>query len=412
MKTFLLSLFAALIAISLLTACSAAGNPEHASTAASEKATEAPNRTNGSIHTLYFRDKDKSDKAVVTFFNSGGDSLDVEMEKLSEDAESVTFVCEGDTAVYNMAYITCGDRQTNDFAFNKCVSGWNNSEYGFLPYTEGEEIDYFPHYEHFTIDCNGYEKKIHVWTPDDYDPDADEPYASLYVLDGQDDAYIEEPGAKPKDCMNIPEQVRSMTASTGYRAIIVAVSTYGDMVNYMRDDELIPDLGEMADSEYSGMTKKKGGDFARFTAETLVPYIRQHYHVYSDALHTAVTGASLGGLEAFYIGMEYPEIFGTVGALSPSFWTYGDDAWTEYLKQKDFEKDTAFLYIYTGDGGDTDMDGDVTAMVERLKKLGYPQAQLAYEFYQPGGHHVTFWRRFFSEFLEAMVFQRVEPLQK
>ncbi|MBQ7218465.1 MAG: hypothetical protein IJS27_03075, partial [Ruminococcus sp.] len=77
-----------------------------------------------------------------------------------------------------------------------------------------------------------------------------------------------------------------------------------------------------------------------------------------------------------------------------------------------FEKDPPFLYIYTGGGGDTDADGDVTAMVGRLKKLGYPQDKTAYEYYDQGGHHVTFWRRFFSEFLEAMVYQHIEPLQR
>lgn len=408
MKRLLSALLTAVMLASLFTACSS-----NQSSDAVRSPTNHTIQTDKRHHILYFKDKDKCDKAVVTFFNSAdGNSTDVEMEKIKEDDDSCTFSCEGDTAVYNMAYITHGDKKTNDFAFNNCVSGWNNSEYGFLPYTEGEEIDYFPHYEHFTIDCNGYDKKIHIWTPDGYDPDSDEPYASIYLLDGQDDAVIEEPGSTPKDVMNIPEQVRSMTATTGYRAIIIGISTYGDMVNYSRDDELIPNIGEMADSEYSAMSKRTGNDFARFVAETLVPYIRQNYHVYSDARHTSVTGASLGGLEAFYIGMEYPDIFGTVGALSPSFWTYGDTAWTEYLKQKDFEKNTAFLYIYSGGGGDTDMDGDVTAMAERLKKMGYPEDKLAYEFYEPGGHHVTFWRRFFSEFLEATVFQRIEPLQK
>ena len=407
MKRILSTLLAAVM-ILLLTACSTKPTSNPAPTQA-----ENTIQTDKKHHILYFKDKDKNDKAVVTFFNSvTGDSTDVEMKKIAEDDDSFTFSCEGDTTAYNMATIAYGKKQSKDFAFNNCVSGWSNSEYGFLPYTEGKTTDYYPHFEHFTIDCNGYDKKIHIWTPDDYDPDSDEPYASIYVLDGQDDAYIEEEGAKPKDVMNIPEQLVSMTATTGYRAIYIGVSTYGDMVNYNRDDELIPDIGEMADKEFSATTKRIGGDFASFVAETLVPYIRQHYNVSPDARHTSVTGASLGGLEAFYIGMEYPDIFGTVGALSPSFWTYGDEAWTAYLKQKNFEKDPPFLYIYTGGGGDTDADGDVTAMVGRLKKLGYPQDKTAYEYYDQGGHHVTFWRRFFSEFLEAMVYQHIEPLQR
>ena len=57
---------------------------------------------------------------------------------------------------------------------------------------------------------------------------------------------------------------------------------------------------------------------------------------------------SLGGLETFYITMEYPEVFGTAGALSPSFWTYDDAAWRSSLGEKDFTDNTPFIYLYTG----------------------------------------------------------------
>ena len=206
MKKALTVFLTAIMILPLLTACGAQKADDEALGSTINTIHADPTH-----HTLYFRDKDQSDQAVVTFFNSvTGDSTDVEMKKIAEDEEASVFSCEGDTTVYNMAYITYGGKRSLDFAFNNCVSGWNNSEYGFLPYTEGEKIDYFPHYEHFTIDCNGYDKKIHIWTPDDYDPDADEPYASIYVLDGQDDAYIEEAGATPKDVMNIPEQLLSL----------------------------------------------------------------------------------------------------------------------------------------------------------------------------------------------------------
>ena len=73
---------------------------------------------------------------------------------------------------------------------------------------------------------------------------------------------------------------------------------------------------------------------------------------------------SLGGLETFYINMEYPEVFGTAGALSPSFWTYDDAAWRSFLGEKDFTDNTPFIYLYTGPaGGDT--DPYVTEMYER-----------------------------------------------
>ena len=109
--------------------------------------------------------------------------------------------------------------------------------------------------------------------------------------------------------------------------------------------------------------------------------------------------------------MEYPELFGTVGALSPSFLFYDDDEmWRNYLGEKSFGDDSPFLYFYTGpQGGDT--DPYVTDMVSRLKDMGYPAEKTALHYNENGGHIVWFWRSVFSEFLEAMVFRRVEPLQ-
>ena len=120
---------------------------------------------------------------------------------------------------------------------------------------------------------------------------------------------------------------------------------------------------------------------------------------------------SLGGLETFYITMEYPEVFGTAGALSPSFWTYDDAAWRSFLGEKDFTDNTPFIYLYTGPaGGDT--DPYVTEMYERLKDIGYPADKTAFHYNENGGHHANYWRAYFSELLSAMAFQKVEPLQK
>lgn len=99
---------------------------------------------------------------------------------------------------------------------------------GFKPYTNGA-VETSPYFERILLDCNGYEKKIYVFTPEDYDENSDEKYATIYVLDGQNEVNNQNPESRPDDCLYIPEQVRSMTAETEYKAIVVAVSTYGDM---------------------------------------------------------------------------------------------------------------------------------------------------------------------------------------
>ena len=392
-----------------LTACGKKQEDAGAASATPSEATAAK-RDNGDLHTVYFRDSSKSQKVIATFFNSiTEESEDVEMVRCGEDADACFFSCEGNVRKYNVAYFSYDDKKSKNFAFNRCVSGWQKTSGWFIPYTHGSDADYIPDYEHISLDCNGFDKKIHIWTPEDYEKKKKKKYSTIYVLDGQNEVNTQNPETRPDDCLYTPEQVRSMAAETGYKAIVVAVSTYGDMTNYMRDDELVPDLGELAEKEY--INKKKGGDFARFMAETLVPYIQQNYNVYTDALHTAVTGASLGGLETFYITMEYPEIFCTAGSFSPSFRTYDDEARRSFLGEKDFTGNAPFIYLYTGPaGGDT--DPDVTEMYERLKDMGYPEDKLAFHYNENGGHHAKYWRAYFSEFLSAMAFQSVEPLQK
>ena len=359
-------------------------------------------------HIIYFKDKNKSDAAVATFFNSDSEeSEDIPMSIVGRDKDSHTFSCEGNCAKYNMAYVTCGGKKTKIFAFNKCVSGWYSSELGFLPYTEGEQTNYYPEFDHIDFPFNGYTKTVHVWTPKDYDSDSDGKYAVIYALDSQWMVNLAKKGQTPIDCINLTVQASSMTAETGYKAIIVAVDCFGDMGKYNRDNEMVPDIGAET-TEYQKYDRL-GGAFSDFLSETLVPYIRENYNVYDDARHTAIAGMSLSGLEAFYIAMEHPDLFGTVGALSPSFWMYDDEGWSNYLKAKNFGGEMPFVYLYTGGvGGDT--DPQVTQMYNRLRDMGYPADKIAFHYYEWGMHGDDFWRGVLAEFLEAFVYGRVAAL--
>ena len=413
--------------LSLLSACTAnttAVDSEKASqissidTVTSEQG-ETEQIETDSIHTLFFKDDLKSDTAEVTFFNSkSGKSEAVEMKKISEDDSFITYSCEGDTSVYNMAYITCGDKTTFEFAFNKCVSGWCRTQEDFFPYTEGEEIDIIPKFDDVTLKGYGFEQVIHIWKPDDYDADSDEKYSTLYVLDGQNIADFGISGQNAIHCPGVIEQVRSAAAVNGTKTIVVAIETY-----LARDFELMPDLtastvgreserdngiGDDDDRDYDSMD---GTEFADFIANILVPYVQTNYNVYTDARHTSISGNSLGGLESFYITMEYPNIFGTVGAISPSFLFIDEGAWSEYLNKKTFNDNSPILYFYTGPSG-SDTDPDVTNMYNRLKEMGYPENKLLLHFNEKGTHDFSYWRSVFSEYLTAAFFGDVEALRQ
>lgn len=73
-------------------------------------------------------------------------------------------------------------------------------------------------------------------------------------------------------------------------------------------------------------------------------------------------------------------------------------------------KNTPFIYLYTGPaGGDT--DPHVTDMYNRLIKMGFPADKTALSYNETGGHHTNYWCCYFSEFLSALAFRSVEPLQ-
>ena len=182
MKRILSALLAVLTVPALLTACGSEKKQgsESSNSSAVQEATEPTAPEYPETHTLYFKDSAKSGKATATFFNSvSGKSENVEMKKTGEDNDSVTFSCEGNCALYNMAYITCGDEKTKEFAFNPCVSGWYKTEDDFLPYTEGEEINYTPAFEKITLKGHGYDKDIYIWKPDGYDAKSADKYSTL-----------------------------------------------------------------------------------------------------------------------------------------------------------------------------------------------------------------------------------------
>jgi predicted alpha/beta superfamily hydrolase len=68
----------------------------------------------------------------------------------------------------------------------------------------------------------------------------------------------------------------------------------------------------------------RAADYSAWVATSLVPYVDAHYRTRADARQRVVMGWSLGALNAFNLLWQYPDVFGRVGAMSPSFWLAGD----------------------------------------------------------------------------------------
>lgn len=67
-------------------------------------------------------------------------------------------------------------------------------------------------------------------------------------------------------------------------------------------------------------------DFLEFITETILPWVKEKYHVTSDPKKTIIAGLSLGGQFAAFSALNKPKVFGKVLSQSGAFGWYFDEA--------------------------------------------------------------------------------------
>ncbi|HCA05317.1 MAG TPA: hypothetical protein DEO32_05405 [Ruminococcaceae bacterium] len=414
MKKIISVLLCALIFISALTACADNKGTSESSAATRDSAAESKPKE-PKLHTLTIRTEKKIDEISAVFLNtSNGKTADVKMKKNGGDENNNIFSCEADVNLYNMVSVKYGEKSSMDVAFNSFVSGWNLEDDLLLPYVAGKNPVYDPKLETKVLKFDGRDKLVYIWKPKDYDKNADEKYPVIYMFDGQSIFTIGKDKGMDNDavCWNVAEHVESMMEATGNKAIVVGIENN----DFYRWDELVPDLGEIntkdkpEGAKEEDLSKKRGSDFAKFVCDTVMPYVNENYNVYTDPQHTALAGASLGGLETFYTVLSYPDRFGTGGVMSATLDMYAEKEWNEFLKDKMNMENAPFLYFYAGkyngDNGDASQD-----IYNKLIENGYAKDKLVFSKYESGDHMIDYWRSIYPEFLEAVYTHNVTGLE-
>ena len=134
----------------------------------------------------------------------------------------------------------------------------------------------------------------------------DTPLPVLYMHDGQNVFFDEEAtfGVSWGALGTI-----DALAADGIPLVVVAVDNTPD-----RMSEYTP----IPDPDYP---EGGGADaYGRFLVEELKPYIDYHFPTSCRPRDSAVVGSSLGGLVSLYLGATYPDVYGRIGAVSPSLW--------------------------------------------------------------------------------------------
>jgi predicted alpha/beta superfamily hydrolase len=254
----------------------------------------------------------------------------------------------------------------------------------------GDSIDVYPHfttikgswalaYDAFPSTILGNTRGIWIYTPPSYDENTTAHFPVVYMQDGQN---LFDPATAPFGQTWLAADTMDAAAESGAitEAIIVGVGNTA-----ARIDEYTP----TADMTSGG---GKGDFYLRMLVEELKPTIDAAYRTTPDAAHTVIAGSSLGGLLAAYGGVTMADVFGRVGALSPSSW-WDDNALLRIVATVPGKAQRAGK-VYVDSGDVNDGATDVANLAKAYRDVGYvDDVSLKYVLQAGGTHTEAAWAK-------------------
>lgn len=162
---------------------------------------------------------------------------------------------------------------------------------------------------------------VWIWLPPGYDAKASERFPVLYMHDGQNlfdrklTAYDQE--------WQMDEAISRLHRQGDLRRwIIVGVQSPKSRYRALFPEKFLALLSpsmrkRVVDLDIGEPKGEFAGDaYARFLALTVKPRVDREFRTLAGPGDTAVMGSSMGGLMAFYVMAEYPNLFGQAAAVS------------------------------------------------------------------------------------------------
>ena len=220
----------------------------------------------------------------------------------------------------------------------------------------------------------GRPRTIRVYLPAGYDAGVTR-FPVLYLQDGQQ---LFVPG--PFGDWLVDETLDALHDSGRFPGVIVV----GIDNSSHRWDEYSPwvnrHMHDWMPKDWAGPVQGGEGDaYLDFLTTTLKPEIDRRYRTIADREHTGIGGSSMGGLISLYAGLQRPEVFGKVMAMSSAVWFAEEGGpWMsrnhllEYVAAHPLPRNVRF-YVDVGTAERSrDTDPDVTDSADR--KVTYPRA--------------------------------------
>lgn len=230
-------------------------------------------------------------------------------------------------------------------------------------------------------------RRVAALLPHDY-YETDKHYPVLYLQDGQnlfdDDA--------PYGSWGVDKQLASMTSRGLGDLIVVAI----DHAEAKRTSEFTP-------SFKTTLGRGDGREYISFLANTLKPYIDDHFRTLPDAANTGIGGSSMGGLISIYAGIIYPEVYDRLMIFSPSLWVMPKIPFHLMKLTNNFK---GKIYLYGGTAESKNMVPNMLRLQKELKKqTGGNQVEFRTEIDPDGQHNEARWGKEFPKATEWLFFE-------
>jgi predicted alpha/beta superfamily hydrolase len=150
-------------------------------------------------------------------------------------------------------------------------------------------------------------RDVYIYLPEFYSDEFEGGYPVLYMMDGQN--------IFSNENMDRPSWDLDITADRLIRqGVIEPIIIVGVAHGLDRDDEYTPTF------DFNENTGGYADVYLEFLIQELMPRIMSEFNISDEVQDTSICGSSLGGLFSIYAMMEHNDVFGKIGAVSPSLW--------------------------------------------------------------------------------------------
>jgi predicted alpha/beta superfamily hydrolase len=213
----------------------------------------------------------------------------------------------------------------------------------------------------------------------------DRRYPVIYMQDGQN---LFDPATSFAGDWSLLDTLTDHAAA-GHEAIVVGI----EHTRGFRKSEYSP----FHDPVHGG---GDGDRYLEFLVETLKPLVDRAFPTLEGPAHTAIAGASLGGLVSLFALLQRPDVFGAAGALSPSAWV-ADEALLEMVGAA---SPRGRVWLDLGTGEDERLVRSVRRLHDRLVARGWREGHdLRYREDEGAEHHESAWGARFRDALPFLI---------